>query len=288
MHTIGEKRIKMLKPRDIKKPQIGMHGEMGEEELLLLRDSVAAQGVLQPLLVRKTGRSRYELIAGHRRLQAALAAGLRRVPCVIHNINESKALIYSLTENFQNKEINVFKQAEAINHLLNKMGMSLSQVAAVLGVTQSDISAKLRVLRLDEKIRNRMEAASLGLGHAKALLRIPKEGRAQALDKIISEGLSERQAEEYVFSILNPPLKNTVTDESETPETTEKPVRKTAIGDVRLFSNSVSKLVDTLKNGGVKVSFKKIENENYTEYKIRIKKENAEEREFKQLKIVGS
>lgn len=285
MHTISERRIRMLKPRDIKKPQMSLREIKNEEELLLLRDSIAAQGILQPLLVRRIGRSTYQLIAGQRRLQAALMAGLRRVPCVVHNVNECEGVLYSLAENLQNRGLSVFEEAGAINYLINKRRVPLSSAAAKLGTSQTEISAKLQVLRLEERIRVRMTSAGLGLGHAKALLRLPKEGRAQALDKIISDGLSERQAEEYVFSILNPPLKNTE-DVVEIPR--EKPIRKTAIGDVRLFSNSISKLVDTLKNGGVKTTFKRIENENYTEYKIRIKKETAEEKEYKQLKIVSS
>lgn len=283
MHTIGEKRIRMLNPRDIKRPENAVRTVIDEYELSLLRDSIAAGGILQPLLVKRLKKGTYQLISGERRLRAALLAGLRRVPCVVHNVNESTAILYSLTENLQSRSLSVFDEARAVNLLISKKGMSLSETAARLGVSQSTLSSKLQVLRLEERLAHRIAAANLTEAHIKALLRIPKEGRAQALDTVIAENLSPRQTEEYIFSILNPPLKQYCQQEAVQPK--EKPVRKTAIGDVRLFSNSLSKLVDTLKNGGVKVSLKRVENEKYTEYKIRIKKETTDNSESVQLKI---
>ncbi len=277
MHTIGEKRIRMLNPRDIKKPEYALRTESGEEQLSLLRDSIAAGGILQPLLVKKLKKGKYQLIAGNRRLNAAIMANLRRVPCVVHNVGDAEALLYSITENIQNSNLSVFDEARALNRLIRENGISIGEMALKLGVSQSEIYSKLQVLRLDERLAKRFSAAGLSLGHAKALLRLPKEGRAQALDTIISNGFSAKQTEEYIFSILNPPL--TVAEENP-----PRPVkRKTAIGDSRLFSNSLLKLIDTLKDAGIKVSYRKNENERYVEYKIKIKKENTEE--FLQMKI---
>lgn len=286
MHTIGEKRIRMLRPRDIKHPRFQIRSQMDENELYLLRDSVAASGLLQPLLVRKAGKHSYQLISGERRLRAALMAGLRRVPCVVHHVNESMAILYSLTENLQNSQLSVFDEARILDLLISKEKIPPCEVAARLGVSQSTIASKLQVLRLDERFAQRFMAANLSQGHARAVLRLPKDGQAQALDTIIRDGLTEKQAEAYVFSILNPPLKhieNCSCEEND--DVKEKSVRKSAIGDVRLFSNSLSKLVETLKLGGVGASFRKTENDRYIEYKIRIKKETAASQEFAQLKI---
>ena len=279
MHTIGEKRIRMLNPRDIKKPTLIIRNDFKENELQLLRDSIAASGVLQPLLVRKIKKGKYELISGNRRLSAALMAGLRRVPCVVHNVDNNTAFLYSLAENLQSRNLSFFDEARAVNFLISKKGMSLSNAAAYLGVAQTTLFSKLQVLRLEEKLVNRITEADLTEAHARALLRLPKEGRAEALDTIISKKLGATQAEDYIFSILNPPLK---TEKKETPE---KAVRKSAIGDTRLFSNSLTKLVDTLKMGGIKVNFRKSESEKYTEYKIRIKKEATDKEEPLQLKL---
>jgi len=281
MHTIGEKRIRMLKPREIKRPQNAVRTVMDEYELSLLRDSVSAGGILQPLLVKRIKKGKYQLICGERRLQAALMAALRRVPCVVHNVNETEEILYSLTENLQSSRLSIFDEARAINFLITGKGLSMSEVAVKLGVSQSELYSKLQVLRLEERLMQRIVAAKLDFQHARALLRLPPEGRAQVLDKIISEGLSARQTEEYIFSILNPPLK--VSDEMEQAE--EKPVRKVAIGDARIFSNSLEKLVCTLKAGGVKADFKRIENDKYTEYRIKIKKEITDNMNCTQLRI---
>ena len=282
MHTIGEKRIRMLNPRDIKRPQVSVRRTMDEEELSLLRDSIAASGIIQPLIVKKQKRGVYQLISGQRRLQAALMAGLRRVPCVVHNVNDCDAIVYALTENIQSRPITPFEAADAINLLISKKRMTLSETAARLGVSQSSVAAKLQILRLDSRLAQRISAAGLSEEHARALLRLPREGRAQALDTIISEGFSAKQAEKYIFSILNPPLNKQNEPDA---QLKEKPIRKVSIGDLRIFSNSLFKMVDTLKNGGIKATVKKIENSKYSEYRIRIKKEPAVEEEFAQMQI---
>ncbi|MBQ6847674.1 MAG: ParB/RepB/Spo0J family partition protein [Clostridia bacterium] len=280
MHTIGEKRIRMLNPRNIKRPQFVIRHEIDENELHSLRDSIAASGVLQPLIVKKEKKGTYRLISGSRRLQAALLAGVRRVPCVVHSANDTTAILYSLTENLQSRELSFFDEARTIDYLINKKGLPISEVAANLGVTGTALFSKLQVLRLDSRLEQRIRASHLTEKHARALLRLPKEGRAEVLNTVISENLSIKETEKYIFSILNPPL----AVENAKPQ--EKAVRKSAIGDPRLFSNSLTKLVDTLKEGGVKVNFRKSESDTHTEYKIRIKKDLSHKEEGLQMKIV--
>lgn len=281
MHTIGEKRIRMLNPRDIKKQQFAVRKDFDLNELNLLRDSIAASGVLQPILVRRIKKGTYELISGGRRLQAALMAGLRRVPCVIHNVNDDTAILYSLAENLGSQGLSFFDEAAAIEYLIAKKGWSYSQMSAFLGVSQTSISTKLQVLRLEERLVKRITDAKLSEAHALALINLPKEGRGMALQKIIDEDLSAAQAEKYIFSILNPPI---VKEEEEQP-VPEKAVRKFSIGDTKMFSNSLVKLVDTLRAGGVTVNFRKSESDTYTEYKIRIKKVTTDNHEPIQLEI---
>lgn len=278
MHTIGEKRIRMLNPRDIKKPSATVRTDFKENELQLLRDSISASGVLQPILVRKIKKGKYELISGNRRLNASLMAGLRRVPCVVHNADDNTALLYSLTENLQSSKLSFFDEARAINRLISAKGMTLSAVASHLGVSQTTLFSKLQLLRLEERLINRITEADLTEDHARALLRLPKEGRAEALNTIIDQKLSVGQAEDYIFKILNPPFKC-----EEKPQ--EKVTKKGIITDPRIFSNSLTKLIDTLKSSGIKVNFRKSESEKYTEYKIRIKKEATDCSEPIQLKL---
>lgn len=286
MHTIGEKRIRMLKPREIKRPQTAVRTDIDKRELNLLRDSISASGVLQPLLVRKIKRGKYELVSGNRRLLAAIMLGLRRVPCVVHNVGEKDALLYSLTENLQVKGLSFFDEANAVNLLITRFGMSREEVALHLGISQTALYSKLQLLRFDKKSARRITEAGLSEGHALALLKLPVVGRMQVLDTVIENKFTLSETEEYIFSLLNPPARREERAESEPTE--EIPVRKSAIGDPRLFSNSLVKLVDTLKSSGVKVSFRKTENDTYLEYKIRIKKETAQKDEQLQLKLVSS
>ena len=286
MHTIGEKRIRMLKPREIKRPQTNLRTDIDKRELNLLRDSISASGVLQPLLVRKTKRGKYELISGNRRLLAAIMLGLRRVPCVVHNVTEKDALLYSLTENLQTKVISFFDEADAINLLITRFGMSQEEVALHLGISQTELYSKLQLLRFDKKSARRITEAGLSENHALALLKVPISGRAQVLDTVIENKFTLTDTENYIFALLNPPLQKEEKTETEPKE--EIPIRKSAIGDPRLFSNSLVKLVDTLRDSGVKVSFKKTENDTCLEYKIRIKKETAQKDEQLQLKLLSS
>ena len=286
MHSIGEKRIRMLKPREIKRPQTNLRTDIDKRELNLLRDSISASGVLQPLLVRKTKRGKYELISGNRRLLAAIMLGLRRVPCVVHNVTEKDALLYSLTENLQTKGLSFFDEADAINLLITRFGMSQEEVALHLGISQTELYSKLQLLRFDKKSARRITEAGLSESHALALLKLPVVGRASVLDTVIENKFTLSETEEYIFSLLNPPIKREEKAETEPKE--EMPIRKYAIGDPRLFSNSLVKLVETLKDSGVKVSFRKTENDTHLEYKIRIKKETAQKEEQLQLKLLGS
>ena len=286
MHSIGEKRIRMLKPREIKRPQTNLRTDIDKRELNLLRDSISASGVLQPLLVRKTKRGKYELISGNRRLLAAIMLGLRRVPCVVHNVTEKDALLYSLTENLQTKGLSFFDEADAINLLITRFGMSQEEVALHLGISQTELYSKLQLLRFDKKSARRITGAGLSEGHALALLKLPVVGRPSVLDTVIENKFTLSETEEYIFSLLNPPRQSE--EKAETEQKEETPIRKYAIGDPRLFSNSLVKLVETLKDSGVKVSFRKTENDTQLEYKIRIKKETAQKDEQLQLKLLSS
>lgn len=286
MHTIGEKRIRMLKPREIKRPQTNLRTNIDKRELNLLRDSISASGVLQPLLVRKIKRGKYELVSGNRRLLAAIMLGLRRVPCVVHNATEKDALLYSLTENLQTKGLLFFDEANAINLLITRHGMSREEVALHLGISQTELYSKLQLLRFDEKSARRITEAGLSENHALALLKLPVVGRTSVLETVIENKFTLSETEEYIFSLLNPPIQRE--EKTETAPKEEMPIRKYAIGDPRLFSNSLVKLVETLKDSGVKVSFRKTENDTHLEYKIRIKKETAQKEEQLQLKLLGS
>lgn len=276
MHTFADKKLLMLKPDDIIPCPNQPRKHFDTYELQSLADSISANGIIQPLTVRKTDAGKYLLIAGERRLRAAKMAGLRRVPCVLHRTSDLVASLYAITENMQRADLNCFEEALAIQSLTNDFRLTQSEVAVQLGMANSTVSNKLRLLKLSDDIQNRIVSSNLTERHARALLRLSPEQRDGALDKIIAEGLNLSQTEELIESILHP-----VIDEAPE-EPPVKPVRKSAIGDIKLFSNSLSKLLCTMQNAGITANSRKHETEKYIEYKVRIFKNQPE---YDQLKI---
>ncbi len=275
MHTISGKKLLMLRPSDIKIISSGHRKSFDEYELKLLADSISSNGIIQPLAVRRAEEGKYEIIAGERRYKAAVMAGLRRIPCVLHRADCKTVAVYSIVENLQRSNLTMFEEADALRQLTSVYGMSQIETAVRLGISQSTLSNKMRLLKLDSSLRERIEKARLTERHARALLRIAPNLRENALDYIIANGLTVKQTDEYIEGIINPKIKE------ESPE----PTRKFVIGDVRLFYNSLSKLVDTLQSAGVDAKARKYENDKYIEYKVRIKKEQMGSNKCKQLKI---
>lgn len=269
------KKILYLRPSEINSHKNSVRQQNDEYELNSLAVSVAANGIIEPLTVRRSYNGGYTLISGHRRLNAARIAGLRRVPCIIQNADNLSCEILALTENLQRSDLHFFEEASAIERIINTYNISASEVAARLGIALPTVSAKLRLLILSERHRRRITSAALAEAHALAVLKLPDHARDTALDRIISEGMSVRAAESYIDTLLFPEEEPQVIDLSQTlseNEPTREPVRKAAIGDEKLFSNSLLKLVTTMQNAGFCAHSRKYETETYIEYRVRIQK----------------
>ena len=276
MQKIFDKKLLMLKPEDLTVSNTQPRKFFDQYELDKLADSIATNGIIQPLAVRKLPDGKFEIIAGERRFRAAKQVGLRRIPCVIHTVDEQTCAVISLTENIQRSNLSIFEEAMALDRLINYYGISQSEAAIKLGMAQSTLSNKLRLLNLPEKLRERITKARLTERHARALLRLPESKREAVLNYIIANGLTLSQTEKYIDDML---LEKPAVPES------AKPLRKQAIGDVRLFYNSLSKLVCTLQSAGINAKTRKTETEKYIEYKVRIKKADTKKEDCEQLKI---
>lgn len=267
MHTISDKKLLMLRPEELSVGQRIITRRLDEYDLKSLADSISSCGIIQPLAVRRVD-GEFKLISGERRLKAAIIAGLRRIPCILYKADDCTCALYSLIENFQRADPDPFEQARAIEGLVEDYGISHSEAAARLGIAESALKRRLSLLELDCDIQAKITAASLTERYARSLLKIAPEEREAVLDKIIADGMTQKQAEDYTAHILN----GNQAEEKEAAKP-EKPYRKAAIGDVRLFSNSLTKLVDTMRNSGVSVQMRRQETDKYTEYRVRIKKE---------------
>lgn len=167
-----------------------------EDKLRELADSIRVHGVLQPVLVRPRMQGGYELVAGERRLRAAAAAGLSKVPATIRNLTDEQSLQVALIENIQREDINAVDAALAYKRLLEDFGMSQEELAVSLGKSRPTIANTLRLLNLPSPVREDLKAGTITEGHARAILSLDKEKEQIALcDRIKAVGLSVREAE---------------------------------------------------------------------------------------------
>ena len=280
MHTIGKK-ILMLKPEDIKIAPYKPRKYFDRQSLEELTKSISSIGIIQPLIVRKNHKGKYLLISGEKRLRAAVILGLRRVPCILHNINEQTAVIFSVAENNLRSPLNFYEEINAINRLITYYSISKTQLTKNLGTKHSALAKKLSRLKLSGDICEKLLFSSLGEEYADLIAEIPEFMRDEILDRIIEEKLSIKQSEDYIRNILCPKEN----DEIKPEVIDDKPIIKYSIGDTRIFYNSLKKIVDTLKNSGIDASTHRSETKKYTEYKVRIYKNPDENPSAEQLKI---
>ncbi len=233
-----------------------------EEELCALSQSIAENGVLQPLTVRKVSASEYELVAGERRLRACVMAGLRKVPCILVKCSDKESAVYALLENLQRADLSFFEEARGISRLIRRYGFTQEQAARKLGKSQSTVANKLRLLRLTPEEQEWIENAGLSERHARCLLQLDdEESRREALSKIISDSLTVRQTEELVSV-----LQNTA------PQENRRSSGKAVIKDFRIFVNTINKAVSTMRMAGINAQASQTDNGNFIEYTIRIPK----------------
>lgn len=273
MHTLDDKKLLLLHPGDILPCPDMPRKNFSEYSLRSLAESITANGIIEPLCVRRGGKGKYILLSGERRLRAAKIAGLRRVPCVVHKSGERDCAIMTLVENIQREKLDFFEEAAAIDRVLGVYGIDDGEMALRLGIQKEVLRDKLRLLKISRLDRERILAADLSEKHARALLNLPDCDMSDVLSAVISGGLSVRETEELVSNITNPPKAQVFT---------RKPVRKAVIGDIKFFSNSLLKLLSAMENAGAEVSFSNNETEDYIEYEVRIGKNTVH-----QLTIAG-
>lgn len=212
-----------------------------EEGLRALAESIRRYGILNPLSVRRR-QGGYELVAGERRLRAAQMAGLREVPCVVLDVDEEVSGAIALVENLQRRDLDFAEQAQGIAQLIRLYGLSQEECARRLGLSQSAVANKLRLLKLSPEILEKLCAAGLSERHGRTLLRLPDdETRRAALERMIEREMTVAAAESYVDGLL------------ERTATKAEPRTRLVLKDVRVFLNSLRSSVEVMRRGGVDV-----------------------------------
>lgn len=174
-----------------------------EAELSELSDSIEQNGILQPLLVRKKG-TKYEIVAGERRYQAAKLAGLEEVPVIIKDISDAEVFKLALIENLQRADLSPLEEARGYKQLIKERSLTQDEVAKLVSKSRSAVTNTLRLLDLPEEVQQFVEDGLITAGHARAILAVPSpEGRVKLAQKVVDEKLSVRQTENLapLFSV---------------------------------------------------------------------------------------
>lgn len=179
---------------------------MDEASLRELADSIKAQGLMQPILVREVGSGRYEIIAGERRWRAAQLAGMSTVPAVVKMVPDEAALAMALIENIQREDLNPLEEATGIQRLIDEFGMTHQAAAEAVGRSRSAVTNLLRLLNLSKPVQAMVMTQQLDMGHARALLALTHNKQNEAAHMVVQKQLSVRETERLVARMLNPPV----------------------------------------------------------------------------------
>lgn len=172
--------------------------DMSPEALQELSESIKAQGVMQPIVVRPLGEKRYEIIAGERRWRAAQMAGLDTIPAVIREVPDEAAIAMALIENIQREDLNPMEEALALSRLKDEFELTHQQVADAVGKSRAMVTNLLRLISLEEEVKKLLEHGDLEMGHARALLALQGNKQIEAARTVVAKGLSVRQTEALV------------------------------------------------------------------------------------------
>ena len=195
----GIEKLRNLPVDMIKKSQYQPRKTMNPEALQELADSIRAQGVVQPILVRPlSGNDKYEIIAGERRWRAAQMAGLHEVPALIRNVPDQTAACIALIENIQREDLNPLDEAQTLSRLLHEFKMTHETIADAVGRSRSMVTNLLRLLELHRDVQALMRSGELEMGHARAIVALPLQLQVEIAKRVVKDGLSVREAERIV------------------------------------------------------------------------------------------
>ena len=174
--------------------------------LRALADSIQAQGILQPVLVRRDGAG-FQLIAGERRWRAAQLAGLLEIPAIVRDVTQAEAFGLALVENLQRTDLNPIEEAEGYRRLVDEFGLTQEEVSVRVGKERSTVANALRLLGLPDAVKALLDSGALSMGHARALLGAAEADRVALAERVVSAGLSVRQAERLAQAHRRPAAK---------------------------------------------------------------------------------
>ncbi|GEN23788.1 chromosome partitioning protein [Halomonas cupida] len=205
--AVFEERLERLPLGQLTRGRYQPRRDIQPEALEELADSIRAQGVMQPIVVRPIGPDRYEIIAGERRWRASQLAELDVIPAVIREVTDEVALALALIENIQRENLNPVEEAIALKRLLEEFELTQQQVADAVGRSRAQVTNLLRLLSLDAEVLTLLERGDLDMGHARALLSLPAAKQRKAAHEVVNKDLTVRATEALVKQMTSPRTK---------------------------------------------------------------------------------
>jgi len=176
---------------------------MDQAKLAELAESIKAQGVIQPIVVRDLGGQRFEIIAGERRWRASQLAGLNEIPVVVREVDDRTVVAMALIENIQREDLNPLEEAQALQRLIDEFDLTHAQAADAVGRSRAAVSNLLRLLEMPKDIRTLVETRALEMGHARALLTLPPQAAIALARQAADNGWSVREVEHRVQQLAS-------------------------------------------------------------------------------------
>ena len=202
--TTQDGQLKQLPIELLQRGKYQPRRDMDPEALEELAESIRQQGVMQPIIVRSVSDDRYEIIAGERRWRAAQMAGLKTIPSIIRDVDDSTAIAMALIENIQREDLNAMEEAVALERLLTEFDLTHQEVALAVGKSRTTVTNLLRLNNLNDEVKTFLENGDLEMGHARALLALDDSLQAAAARTVATKELTVRETEALIKKIQNP------------------------------------------------------------------------------------
>ncbi len=234
-----------------------------------LAESIRSYGLISPIQVRQLSDDLYELVAGERRLRACKIAGLETVPAVLISITDEDSAVIAIMENIQRENLSYFEEARSYAQLIEYYGMTQEKIARALGKSQSFIANKIRLLKLDPLVVDKLVHSNLSERHARALLRLPDpELQLEVVDKISGRDYTVKKTEELVEKIR----KDVLTNNYEEKITPEKKARVKSFINAQIYVNTIKSAFKMVKESRASASYQETDKGDKIEIKITIPK----------------
>ena len=203
-HWVAAGNLKQIPVEFLQRGQYQPRREFNSDSLQELADSIASQGLIQPIMVRGIGQDKYEIIAGERRWRAAQLAGLDEIPAMVRDISDQATIAMALIENIQREDLNAIEESQALIRLQDEFNLTQQQVAEAVGKSRSAVTNLMRLAALQQLVQQQLERGDIELGHAKCLLALEGDVQIQAARAVASDGLTVRQTEVLVKKLQSP------------------------------------------------------------------------------------